>query len=257
MKVVLLAGGLGTRISEESNVKPKPMVEIGGKPILWHIIKYYSTFGLNEFVICLGYKGYVIKEYFQNYFLHQSDITFDLSSNTTEVHCQNSEPWKISLIDTGEYSMTGGRIKRIKEYVGDETFMMTYGDGVSTVDIAALLEHHKSSRRFATVTAVQPPGRFGSLDLSPNSDVKGFVEKPKGDGSWINGGYFVLEPSIFDYIDGDSCVWEQGPLEQLAKDGQLSSFKHYGFWQPIDTLRDKNTLESLISQNQAPWMVWK
>ncbi|MHB8846763.1 MAG: glucose-1-phosphate cytidylyltransferase [Nitrospirota bacterium] len=257
MKVVILAGGLGTRISEETDIKPKPMVEIGGKPILWHIMKIYSHHGFNEFVICLGYKGYVIKEYFANYFLHQSDVTIDLQKNSLEIHQSKAEPWKITLVDTGINTMTGGRIKRVKDYIGNKTFMLTYGDGVGNVDLTALLELHRSKRKLATVTSVQPSGRFGALNLDADGSVQSFVEKPKGDGSWINGGFFVLEPGVFSYIAADETVWEKEPLEKLAAEGQMVAHLHKGFWQPMDTLRDKNHLEALWKSEKAPWKVWK
>jgi glucose-1-phosphate cytidylyltransferase len=255
MKVVILAGGLGTRISEETHLKPKPMIEIGGKPILWHIMKMYSTFGINDFVICCGYKGYMIKEYFANYFLHTSDVTFDMKNNKMEVHRKSAEPWKVTLVDTGLETMTGGRLKKVQDFVGDETFCFTYGDGVSNVDISKLIEFHNNSNTLSTVTAVQPPGRFGTLDITGNK-ITNFEEKPAGDGNWINGGFFVLEPKIFDYIDGDSTIWERQPLENLANDKQLSAFRHSNFWQPLDTLRDKNYLESLWTSNKAPWKIW-
>ncbi|ACO04300.1 MAG TPA: glucose-1-phosphate cytidylyltransferase [Persephonella sp.] len=256
MKVVILAGGFGTRLSEETDIKPKPMVEIGGKPILWHIMKIYSSYGFNDFVVCLGYKGYVIKEYFANYFLHMSDVTIDLKNNQIEVHDVKAEPWKVTLVDTGLNTMTGGRIKRIKNYIGNETFMLTYGDGVGNINIKELLEFHKKHGRYATLTAVQPSGRFGALDLE-DVQVKAFKEKPKGDGAWINGGFFVLEPQIFDYIEGDETIWERDPLENLAKDGQLMAYKHTGFWKPMDTLRDKRELESLWQSGNPPWKVWE
>jgi glucose-1-phosphate cytidylyltransferase len=255
MKVVILAGGLGTRISEETHLKPKPMIEIGGKPILWHIMKSYSAFGINDFVICCGYKGYMIKEYFANYFLHTSDVTFDMKNNKMEVHRKSAEPWKVTLVDTGLETMTGGRLKKVQDFVDDETFCFTYGDGVSNVDISKLIEFHNNSNTLATVTAVQPPGRFGTLDITGNK-ITNFEEKPAGDGNWINGGFFVLEPKIFDYIDGDSTIWERQPLENLANDKQLSAFRHSNFWQPLDTLRDKNYLESLWTSNKAPWKIW-
>jgi glucose-1-phosphate cytidylyltransferase len=255
MKVVILAGGLGTRISEESHLKPKPMIEIGGKPILWHIMKIYSRYGINDFVICLGYKGYVIKEYFSNYFLHMSDVTFCMRENKMEIHQEFVEPWNITLVDTGESTMTGGRLKRVAQYIEGETFCFTYGDGVSDIDISALIAHHKSSGREATVTAIQPPGRYGALHID-NDAVHHFQEKPDGDGAWINGGYFVLEPSILDYIDGDNTVWEQQPLKRLASEGQLSAYQHKGFWQAMDTLRDKNLLEELWMSGKAPWKNW-
>ncbi len=257
MKVVILAGGFGTRLSEETDIKPKPMVEIGGKPILWHIMKIYSYYGFNDFVICLGYKGYVIKEYFANYFLHQSDITIDLKANSMEIHQSKAEPWKITLVDTGLNTMTGGRIKRVQKYIGSEPFMLTYGDGVGNIDIQALLEFHKAHKKYATVTSVQPSGRFGALNLDNDKNVLSFQEKPKGDGAWINGGFFVLEPPVFGYIQSDETVWEKEPLESLAQDGQLAAHTHTGFWQPMDTLRDKNHLEELWKAGKAPWKVWE
>lgn len=256
MKAVILAGGLGTRLSEETNLKPKPMVEIGGMPILWHIMKCYSYHGVNDFIVCLGYKGYVIKEFFKNYFLHMSDVTFDMENNNMEVHQANVEPWRVTLLDTGDMTMTGGRLKRVANYLEDEDFCFTYGDGVSDIDIQALIKFHKSQARLATVTSVQPPGRFGSLEIDGNS-VKGFLEKPKGDGGMINGGFFVLSPEVLDYIDGDKTTWEQEPLKNLAKHGQLSAFCHEGFWQPMDTLRDKVLLERLWVDGIAPWKVWE
>ncbi len=256
MKAVILAGGLGTRISEESVVRPKPMIEIGGKPILWHIMKIYSSFGINEFVVCCGYKGYVIKEYFANYFLHMSDVTFDMAQNRMEVHQQHAEPWRVTLVDTGDQTMTGGRLKRIAMHVGEEDFCMTYGDGVADVDIAALLDFHRQHGRLATVTATQPPGRYGSLNLD-GSSVRSFLEKPVGDGGWINGGFFVLSPKVLDLIDGDSTIWERTPMERLATSGQLEAYFHKGFWQPMDTLRDKISLEELWQAGRAPWKVWE
>ena len=256
MKVVLLAGGLGTRLSEETVVKPKPMVEIGGMPILWHIMKIYSAHGFNDFIICLGYKGYVVKEYFANYFLHKSDVTIDLSNNSIKVHDSQAEPWKITLVDTGNESMTGGRIKRIQEHVGNEPFMLTYGDGVSDVNITELVKFHQSHGKLCTVTAVQPSGRFGALNLTDDQTVQSFLEKPKGDGAWINGGFFVCEPQIFDYINGDNTVFEKGPMEKIAADGQMKAFNHTGFWKPMDTLRDKHELEEDWSNNKAKWKVW-
>lgn len=256
MKVVILAGGLGTRISEETSIRPKPMVEIGGKPILWHIMKIYSHYGFNDFVICLGFKGYIIKEYFSNYFLHMSDITFDMSSNSMEVHQKYVEPWRVTLVDTGQETMTGGRVKRIAPYIGDETFMLTYGDGVADVDVSALLDFHRRHGKLATVTSTQPSGRFGALSLNDADEVVSFQEKPAGDGSWINGGFFVLEPKVLDYIPGDATLFEREPMEHLARDGQLSAYKHSGFWQPMDTLRDKNHLEELWAAGSAPWKVW-
>ncbi|MFC1512825.1 glucose-1-phosphate cytidylyltransferase [Thermodesulfobacteriota bacterium] len=255
MKAVILCGGLGTRISEETIVRPKPMVEIGGRPILWHIMNMFSFHGIDEFVICLGYKGYIIKEYFANYFLHMSDVTFCMTENKMKVHHNYAEPWKVTLIDTGENTMTGGRLKRVREYIDDEDFFFTYGDGVSNVDIGQLLSFHKAQNTLATVTAVHPPGRFGVLGLDKNKITK-FVEKPHGEGGWINGGYFVLSPKVLDYIEGDDSTWEHAPLERLAGDGQLSAYKHHGFWQCMDTLRDKEYLEKLWKSGEAPWKVW-
>lgn len=256
MKAVILAGGLGTRISEETHLKPKPMVEIGGKPILWHILKIYSTHGINEFVICCGYKGYVIKEYFANYFLHMSDVTLHMNLNAMMVHQKKAEPWEVTLVDTGDATMTGGRLKRVRDYVGDSCFCFTYGDGVSDVDITALIAHHKAHGRLATVTAVQPPGRYGALQFGENNAVSGFQEKPQGDGGWINGGFFVLEPEVIDEIEADDTIWEQEPLKGLAAKGQLTAFHHHGFWQPMDTLRDRQLLEALWSRGLAPWKAW-
>ena len=257
MKAVILAGGLGTRISEETHLKPKPMIEIGGKPVLWHIMKMYSHHGINDFVICCGYKGYLIKEYFANYFLHMSDITLDMSKNSMEVHQQHAEPWRVTLVDTGESTMTGGRLKRVKSYLDDsEDFCFTYGDGVSSVDITALLAFHAKHGKQATLTAVYPPGRFGALDIDENSEVKSFEEKPKGDGAMINGGFFVLSPKVLNLIDDDKTIWERSPLELLAQRGELMAYQHAGFWQPMDTLRDKTLLEELWSSNQAPWKAW-
>ncbi|MBP1157798.1 MULTISPECIES: glucose-1-phosphate cytidylyltransferase [unclassified Paenibacillus] len=255
MKAVILAGGYGTRISEETHLKPKPMVEIGGKPILWHILKLYSHYGINDFVICLGYKGYIIKEYFANYFLHTSDVTFDIGNNQMEVHYRSAEPWRVTLVDTGEHTMTGGRLKRVQEYVGNSTFCFTYGDGVSNVNISDLIDFHKKMDVKATVTSVQPPGRYGAIDVKQDKVIS-FHEKPSGDGNWINGGFFVLEPSVFDYINGDETTWETEPLESLALEGQLATFRHKGFWQPMDTLRDKVKLDELWMQNRAEWKVW-
>lgn len=257
MKVVILAGGLGTRISEETDIKPKPMVEIGGKPILWHIMKVYSHYGFNDFVVCCGYKGHVIKEYFANFFLHHADVTFDLGTNNMEIHKSNSENWKITLIDTGKDTMTGGRIKRIEQYVSNETFMLTYGDGVSNVNISDLVKSHKASKKMATVTAVQPSGRFGALGINENNEVESFFEKPKGDGSWINGGFFVCEPAVFKYIKGDETIWEREPLEGLAKDNSLNAFRHRGFWKPMDTLKDKQDLNEYWESGAAEWKIWK
>jgi glucose-1-phosphate cytidylyltransferase len=257
MKAIILAGGLGTRLSEETVLKPKPMVEIGGKPILWHIMKTYSHYGINEFIICCGYKGYVIKEYFANYFLHQSDITFDMATNTMEVHEKRAEPWKITLVDTGEDTMTGGRLKRVEAYVKDEeAFCFTYGDGVGSVDINALIDFHLKHGKEATLTATYIPGRFGALDLSEDQ-VNSFKEKPKGDGAMINGGYFVLSPKVLQRIEGDPTVWEQEPLNKLAEDGQLMAYRHEGFWLPMDTIRDKNDLQQMWDSGNAPWKVWK
>ena len=256
MKCVILAGGLGTRISEETAIRPKPMVEIGGKPILWHVMKIYSSHGIRDFVICAGYKGYVIKEYFANYFLHMSNVTFDMEKNSMEVHEKHAEPWRVTIVDTGDESMTGGRLKRVASYVGDQTFCMTYGDGVGNVDVSRVIETHKAAGKKATVTAVQPPGRFGSLHFEGDA-VTGFIEKPEGDGGWINGGFFVLEPSVFDFIQSDVSIWEQEPLQLLAASGELNSFKHKGFWQPMDTLRDKHHLEELWASGKAPWKAWK
>jgi glucose-1-phosphate cytidylyltransferase len=255
MKVVLLAGGLGTRISEESHLKPKPMIEIGGRPILWHIMKIYSKYGLNDFIVCCGYKSYVIKEYFANYFLHLSDVTFDLKNNKMEVHHNESEPWKVTLVDTGEETMTGGRIKRVKKYIGNEDFCLTYGDGLADIDISKLIEFHKKHGGLATLTAAQPPGRFGALSMEADL-IKSFKEKPVGDNNWINGGFFVLSPKVIDLIEGDQTVWEKEPLEKLALQQQLHAFHHSGFWQPMDTLRDKNHLEHLWSSGKAPWKTW-
>ena len=255
MKAVILAGGLGTRISEETHLKPKPMIEIGGMPILWHILKSYSAYNINDFVICCGYKGYIIKEYFANYFLHMSDVTFDIANNTMQVHKKSAEPWTVALVDTGIDTMTGGRLKKIQKYVEDDTFCFTYGDGLSNVNINKLINFHKKNNTKATVTAVQPPGRFGTLNISENK-ITNFKEKPAGDGNWINGGFFVLEPSVFDYIQNDSTLWEREPLENLAKENHLSAFRHSGFWQPLDTLRDKNYLDDLWTSNNAPWKIW-
>ena len=257
MKAVILAGGLGTRLSEETNIKPKPMLEIGGKPILWHIMKTYSHYGFNDFVILLGYKGYYIKEYFANYFLHQSDVTIDMSDGSMEIHNNSSEPWKVTLLDTGLDSMTGGRIKRAQDFVGEESFMLTYGDGVADINIEELVKFHKTHGKAMTMTSAQPDGRFGALNIDENNKVKEFKEKPKGDGSWINAGYFICEPKVFDYIvDGDSSVFEQSPLMNLAKDDEVHTYKHHDFWMPMDTLRDKHKLNELWSSDKAPWKVW-
>jgi glucose-1-phosphate cytidylyltransferase len=255
VKAVILAGGLGTRISEETLFKPKPMIEIGGKPMLWHIMKIYSAHGIDDFIICCGHMGYVIKEYFANYFLHMSNVTFDMKNNRMEVHQNLAEPWKVTLVDTGEDSMTGGRLKRIREYLDGEDFCFTYGDGVSNVNVSASIAFHREHGRLATITGVQPPGRFGALELNGDR-VTSFEEKPNGDGAWINGGFFVLSPGAVDYVDGDTTVWERGPLDRLSRDGQLRAFLHTGFWQPMDTLRDKNYLESLWRSGDAPWKVW-
>jgi glucose-1-phosphate cytidylyltransferase len=258
MKVLILAGGFGTRLSEETQNIPKPMVPIGNKPILWHIMKIYSSYGFNEFVILLGYKGYVIKEYFANYFLHQSDVTIDLKENNIEILNNTTEPWKVTMIDTGSHTMTGGRIKRVEELIGEESFMLTYGDGVSDVDIKSLLETHKKHGKAITMTAVQPEGRFGSLKFIGGQQISSFQEKPKGDGTWINGGFFVCEPKVFDYIkEGDKTIFERQPLEDLAKDGELFAYKHSGFWKPMDTLRDNKVLNSLWDKNEAKWKLWK
>lgn len=257
MKAVILAGGLGTRISEESYLRPKPMIEIGGRPILWHILKIYAAHGINEFIVCCGYKGYVIKEYFANYFLHMSDATFDLGENTVVVHQRKAEPWKVTLVDTGEDTMTGGRLKRVSEYLkGEEQFCFTYGDGLADIDITAQISFHRAHGKLATVTAVAPPGRYGSLELEGNS-VKGFVEKPRGDGGLINGGFFVLSPKVIDLIKGDTTSWESTPLAQLAAEDQLKAWEHHGFWSAMDTLRDRNALESQWASGNAPWKVWE
>jgi len=253
MKVVILAGGFGTRLSEETVLKPKPMVEIGDMPILWHIMKIYSSHGFTDFIICLGYKGYVIKEYFANYFLHKSDVTINLKENSVKVHDSFAEPWNITLVDTGFETMTGGRIRRVKEHIGDETFLLTYGDGVSDVNIKELFQFHKDSGKLCTVTSVQPSGRFGAINLNNDDEVISFTEKPKGDGAWINGGFFVCEPSVIDYIDTDQSVWEKEPLEQIAAEGKMVAFKHQGFWKPMDTLRDKFELERDWQNGQAKW----
>ena len=255
MKAVILAGGYGTRISEESHLKPKPMIEIGGRPILWHIMKIYSHYGINDFVICLGYKGYVIKEYFANYFLHMSDVTFDMTQNHMEVHQHHAEPWRVTLVDTGQNTLTGGRLKRVEKYVRDETFCFTCGDGVSDLRIDKLIAFHRQHGKKATLTAIQPPGRYGALQLEETT-VRHFQEKPDGDGAWINGGYFVLEPQIFDEIEGDNTSWETTPLQRMAGSGQLIAFQHSGFWQAMDTLRDKNQLEELWQSGKSPWKVW-
>lgn len=257
MKAVILAGGLGTRLSEETNLRPKPMVEIGGMPILWHIMKTYSHYGICDFIICLGYKGYCIKEYFANYFLHTSDVTFDMQDNTMQVHAKHAEPWKVTLVDTGLETMTGGRLRRVQEYLkNEEAFCFTYGDGLSNIDIKTVIELHKKENRLATVTAVQPPGRFGSI-MYKNNQVMDFHEKPKGDGAWINGGYFVLSPKVIDYIDTDSVTWEQEPMKRLAQEGQMSCYFHEGFWQAMDTLREKTLLEQMWQEKKAPWKLWK
>lgn len=257
MKAVILAGGLGTRISEETSVRPKPMVEIGGRPILWHILKIYSAHGIHDFVICAGYKGYVIKEYFANYFLHMSDVSFDMASNRMEVHRKNAEPWRVTIVDTGESTMTGGRLKRVEDYLDDEPFCFTYGDGVGDIDVSSLVAFHREHGKLATLTAVQPPGRYGALALGPDNEVEHFQEKPEGDGAWINGGFFVLDPSAISYITGgDQTIWEREPLEGLARDAELRAWKHRGFWRPMDTLRDKQQLEEMWDSGKAPWRIW-
>lgn len=255
MKAVILAGGLGTRISEETHLKPKPMIEIGGKPMLWHIMKLYSAHGINDFVICCGYKGYVIKEYFANYFLHMSDVTFDMSKNEMEVHERYAEPWRVTLVDTGEETMTGGRLKRVRHYLDDEDFCFTYGDGLADIDIEKLIAFHRANGRLATVTATRPPGRFGALDVEDDR-VLSFREKPGGEGGWINGGFFVLSPRVTDYIGGDATIWEREPMEALAREGELNAWRHDGFWQPMDTLRDAKQLEALWQSGNAPWKIW-
>lgn len=258
MKAVILAGGMGTRITEESVLKPKPMIEIAGKPIIWHIMKLYTTYGINDFIICLGYKGFVIKEYFANYYLHESDVTFDFSNRSEGlVHANTAEPWKVTLVNTGANTMTGGRVKRIKDYVGDETFLLTYGDGLADINIASLIAFHKKNKKLATVTAVNPAGRFGLLDLDEKGNVSRFLEKPEGDGNWINGGFFVMEPAIFDYLEDDKTVLERKPLETLAAQGNLKAYRHEGFWYAMDTLRDKIYLEELWNTGNAPWKVWE
>jgi glucose-1-phosphate cytidylyltransferase len=255
MKAVILAGGIGSRIAEETSSRPKPMIEIGGRPILWHILKTYSAYGINEFILCLGYKGYLIKEYFVNYYLHMSDVTVDMRSNNMEVHQNSAEPWRITLVDTGERTMTGGRLRRVKDYLGEGDFCLTYGDGVGNIDISALVSFHRAQGTLATLTATQPPGRFGAMQLIDDR-ITSFKEKPEGDGAWVNGGFFVLSPKVIDYIDGDETVWERGPLERLAREGQLAAYKHTGFWQPMDTLRDKNQLEELWAGGNPPWKAW-
>jgi len=256
LKAVILAGGLGTRISEETHLKPKPMIEIGGKPMLWHIMKLYSAYDVNEFIICCGYKGYLVKEYFANYFLHMSDVTFDMTENKMEVHQQHADPWKVTLVDTGENTMTGGRLKRVAEYIKNEkVFCFTYGDGLANVDISASIDFHNSHGKLATVTAVQPPGRFGALTITDHT-VRGFTEKPKGDGGLINGGFFLLSPKCIDLIENDTTSWELEPLELLAQNGELKAYEHSGFWQPMDTLREKNMLEDMWSSGKAPWKIW-
>jgi len=258
MKVVILAGGMGTRLSEETDMKPKPMTEIGLKPMLWHIMKIYSHYGFNDFVLCLGYKGYMIKEYFANYFLHQADVTIDLKKNCMQVHHGKAEPWKVTLVDTGLSTMTGGRIKRVQEYIGDKPFMLTYGDGVADVDLKKLIAYHKKQGKLATMTAIQNLGRFGAIEMNSAGTVSSFQEKPMGDGAWINGGFFVLQPEVFKYLkDGDATIWERGPMEGLARDGQLCAYQHNGFWKCMDTLRDKTELEKFWQSEKAPWKLWK
>jgi glucose-1-phosphate cytidylyltransferase len=257
LKVVILAGGFGTRISEESSIKPKPMVEVGDQPILWHIMKIYSAYGINDFVICCGYKSHVVKEYFANYHLHRADVTFDLENDEMEVHNRRAEPWRVTLVETGDKSMTGGRLKRVAEFVGDETFCLTYGDGVSNVNIGDLIKFHNAQGVLATLTAAQPPGRFGAFQLGHGENkIVSFKEKPDGDGAWVNSGFFVLEPGVMDYIEGDSTVWEKEPMEKLASSGKLAAYRHHGFWQSMDTLRDKHVLEDLWQNGEAPWKVW-
>jgi glucose-1-phosphate cytidylyltransferase len=257
MKVVILAGGFGTRLSEETGVKPKPMVEIGDRPMLWHIMKIYSAAGIDDFIICLGYKGYVIKEYFATYSLHMSDVTFDLRRNDMKVHQNGTEPWRVTLVDTGENTMTGGRIKRIKDYIGENTFCLTYGDGVTDLDIQKLIAFHQDQKTLATLTAVKPPGRFGAFSLGKDQHlIQTFKEKPMGDGAWINGGFFVLEPQVMNYIDGDSTVWESEPMENLAREGKLAAYRHFGYWQNMDSLRDKKVLEKLWQSGKPPWKIW-
>ncbi len=257
MKVVILAGGKGTRISEETLTIPKPMIEIGSKPILWHIMKIYSHYGFNEFIVCLGYLGYVVKEYFSHYFLHMSDVTMDLAKNKMHIHNTASEPWQVTLVDTGAETMTAGRIKRIEKYIGTDPFLMTYGDGVGDIDLKALVKFHQKSKALATVTAVQPLGRFGTLDISTTGKVNHFLEKPQGDNNWINAGFFVLQPEIFKYIEADDIIWEKEPMEKLSREGQLTAYKHHGFWRPMDALRDKIELERLWQSGEAPWKIWK
>jgi glucose-1-phosphate cytidylyltransferase len=258
MKAVILAGGLGTRISEETSLKPKPMIEIGGKPILWHIMKIYAAHGVNEFVICCGFRSYVIKEYFANYFLHMSDVTFDMRDNRMEVHQRHAEPWRVTLVETGDRTLTGGRLKRVAPYLaGDEAFCFTYGDGVADVDVGAQLAFHRAHGKLATVTAVQPPGRYGALDFGVDDAIKGFIEKPKGEGGWINGGFFVLSPKVIEFIDGDGTSWEDTPMTRIAAAGELQAYRHEGFWHPMDTLRDKTHLEELWAEGRAPWRTWQ
>ncbi|MGJ0607091.1 glucose-1-phosphate cytidylyltransferase [Cylindrospermopsis raciborskii] len=256
MKAVILAGGYGTRLSEETHLKPKPMIEIGDRPILWHIMKLYSAYGVHDFIVCCGYKGYVIKEYFANYFLHMSDVTFDMQMNEMQVHHRHAEPWRVTLIDTGEKTLTGGRLKRVKDYISNEAFCFTYGDGVSDIDIGRLINHHQKGGLWATVTAVQPPGRYGALNINHEGLVMNFLEKPEGEGGWINGGFFILEPQVLNLIEGDSSSWESDTLPLIANKNQLGAFYHHGFWHPMDTLRDKNMLEDLWRSGQAPWRVW-
>lgn len=257
MKAVILAGGYGTRISEESSIRPKPMVEIGGMPILWHIMKIYSSYGINDFIICCGYKSHMIKEYFANYYLHCSNVTFDLRNNEMQVHNNGAEPWRVTLVDTGDRTMTGGRLKRVRDFIGDETFCLTYGDGVANVNISDLIDFHKDQGALATLTAAQPQGRFGAFKLGENENIiSSFKEKPDGDGAWVNSGFFVLEPAVMEYIDDDSISWENQPMERLAHEGKLAAFRHDGFWQPMDTLRDRKVLEDLWQSGRAPWKIW-
>lgn len=255
MKAVILAGGLGTRISEETSLRPKPMIEVGGRPLIWHIMKLYSYYGIQDFIICAGYKGYMIKEYFANYSLHHSDVTFHLWEKMIEFHNNHSEPWRVTIVDTGVNTMTGGRLKRVQDYVGDETFCLTYGDGVCNINLDHLIQFHQAEKRWVTLTAVQPPGRFGALEVA-GSKVTNFHEKPVGDGGWVNGGFFIMEPEIFNWLEGDATILEGGPLETIAEQGHLSAYKHHGFWQPVDTLRDKTKLQEYCDNGQAPWMIW-
>ena len=256
MKVVILAGGFGTRLSEETTVKPKPMVEIGEKPILWHIMKIYSAYGFNEFIICLGFKGYVIKEYFTNYYLHESDVTFDLKDNSMQIHQNTAEPWKVTLLETGLHTMTGGRLLKVKDYIGNETFMMTYGDGIADINIDELIQHHRKTKQIATLTSAQPQGKFGALKIEHDNMVSSFKEKPSNGGNWVNAGFFVLEPEVFNYLEDDSTIFEREPLQTLAKEGELKAYNHKGFWMPMDKLSDKNELDKMWKENSSPWKIW-